>query len=134
LSDLADPKPGAYRPFVSARRPGSSPGAKPRFRVLVHRQYLDIWNSLPEQVGLESAQQFWDHVAFTADQHPSVGSSSVMKGKHNAAKWAGYSKTIHYEISGAGRLDYQYNANSSEGTKGDTHGVAKIMTIDLSSH
>jgi hypothetical protein len=57
-----------------------------------------------------------------------------MKGKHNAAKWAGYSKTIYYEISGAGRLDYQYNANSSEGTKGDPHGVVKIMTIDLSSH
>jgi hypothetical protein len=31
-----------------------------------------------------------------------------MKGKHNAPKWRGYSKTIHYEITGAGRIDYQY--------------------------
>lgn len=102
--------------------------------MLVHRQYLHLWNDLVDRVGLESAEQFWDHVAFAADRHPSVGSSVVMEGKHNAGKWPGYSKTIHYEISGAGRIDYQYNASSSEGSQGDQHGVVKILTIDLSSH
>jgi hypothetical protein len=64
-----------------------------------------------------------------------------MKGMHKKPKWAGYSTTIHYEISGihyeisgAGRIDYQYNASSTEGTRGDSHGVVKILTIDLSSH
>jgi hypothetical protein len=101
---------------------------------LVHRQYLDAWNSLVERVGLENAQQFWDHVAVTPGEHPRVGTSSVMKGKHNGPKWPGYSKTIHYEISGAGRIDYQYNPASTEGAQRDLHGVAKILTIDLGSH
>jgi hypothetical protein len=57
-----------------------------------------------------------------------------MKGKHNGPKWPGYSKTIHYEISGAGRIDYQYNSASTEGAENDVHGVVKILTIDLGSH
>jgi hypothetical protein len=134
LADPADPKPGAYRPFVSARRPGSPPDSKPRFRVLVHRQYLDLWNQLVDRVGEQNAQQVWDHVAHTPDRFPSVGSSSVMKGKYAQPKWEGYSRTIHYEITGAGRIDYQYCADSQEGSQGDPHGVVKILTIDLSSH
>ena len=133
-SVLPDPKPGAYRPHVAARRPGGGPGAKPPFRVLVHRQFIDAWNSLAERVGLENAQHFRDHVAFTPGEYPRVGTSSVMKGKHNGPKWPGYSKTIHYEISGAGRIDYQYNASSTEGAEHDVHGVVKILTIDLGSH
>jgi hypothetical protein len=77
--------------------------------VLVHRQYLDIWKQLPDRVGLANAQQFWDHVAMTPGQHPDVGSSSVMKGRHAEPKWPGYSRTIHYEITGAGRIDYQFS-------------------------
>ncbi len=38
----------------------------------------------------------------TPGQPPKVGTSSMMKGKHAAPKWPGYSKTIHYEITGAG--------------------------------
>jgi len=102
--------------------------------VLVHRHYLNAWNGLAERVGLGNAQQFWDHVAFTPSEHPRVGTSSVMKGKHNGPKWPGYSKTIHCEISGAGRIDYQYNPASTEGAEHDVHGVVKILTIDLGSH
>jgi hypothetical protein len=58
----------------------------------------------------------------------------MMKGKHAAPKWPGYSSTVHYEISGAGRIDYQFNAASTEGARGDPHGVVKILTIDLGSH
>lgn len=130
----SDPTPKAYRPHVAARRPGGPPKSKPLFRVLVHHQYQDAWNGLAARVGLANAQQFWDHVAMTPGQHPMVGTSSVMKGKHAAAKWTGYSKTIHYEITGAGRIDYQYNAAATDGARGDPHGVVKILTIDLGSH
>ena len=37
-----------------------------------------------------------------------------MKGKHAAPKWPGYSKTIHHEITGAGRIDYQFNPSATE--------------------
>lgn len=87
-----------------------------------------------ERVGLQNAQQFWDHVAHQPGTPPTVGSSSVMKGKHGAPKWEGFSRTIHYEISGAGRIDYQYNPASTEGKRGDPHAVVKILTIDLGSH
>jgi len=102
--------------------------------VLVHRQYLDVWNSLVERVGLDSARQFWDHVAHSPGQPPAVGTSTVLKGKHHGPKWPGYSRTIHFEISGAGRIDYQYATATTEGAAGDVHAVVKIMTIELGSH
>lgn len=102
--------------------------------MLVHRAFLEEWNALPDRVGVENAQQFWDHVAHTPGQPPKVGTSSVMKGKHHGPKWPGYSKTIHYEISGAGRIDYQYADLTTEGADGDPHPVVKILSIDLGSH
>lgn len=102
--------------------------------MLVHREFLEAWKSLADRVGLANAQQFWDHVAHTPGQPPRVGTSSVMKGKHNGPKWPGYSKTIHYEITGAGRIDYQYADATTEGGRGDAHAVVKILAIDLGSH
>jgi len=124
----------AYKPYIPAIRPGGSPSEKPVFRVLVHHQYKEIWEGLVSRVGLGNAQQFWDHVAMTPGMQPKIGSSVIMKGKHNKGKWPGYSKTIHYEISGAGRIDYQFNPSSEEGALKDPHGVVKILTMDLSSH
>jgi hypothetical protein len=114
---------------LAARRPGGTPKTKPTYRVLVHREFLDEWNSLADRIGLNSAQQFWDHVATSPGQHPSVGRSSVMKGRHFGPKWPGYSPTIHYEISGAGRLNYQFNPAAQDGSKGDQHPVVKILSI-----
>lgn len=85
----SNPAPGAYRPHVTARRPGGRPAVKPAFRVLVHHKYLAVWNELADRVGLANAQRFWDHVAMTCGHLPKVGTSSVMKGKHNAPKWPG---------------------------------------------
>jgi hypothetical protein len=45
----------------------------------------------------------------------------------------GFSRTIHYEISGAGRIDYQFNDNYL-GVRGDPHPVVFIRAINLSSH
>ncbi|MDN5860053.1 MAG: hypothetical protein L0H84_15670 [Pseudonocardia sp.] len=109
-----DPKPDAYRPFVAARAPGGRPD--------------------DDVVGMTNARQFWNHVSQTPGQPPAVGTSTVLRGKHHRAKWIGYSRTIHYEISGAGRIDYQYCPATTEGTRGDPHPVAKILTIDLTSH
>jgi len=69
----------------------------------------------------------------TPGQPPKAGSFSVMKGKCAVPKWPGYSKTIHYEITGAGRIDYQFNPSADDGARGDSHGVVKIMSIDPGS-
>jgi hypothetical protein len=39
-----------------------------------------------------------------------------------------------YEITGAGRIDYQYADGTTEGDQGDAHAVVKILSIDLGSH
>jgi len=39
-----------------------------------------------------------------------------------------------YEISGAGRIDYQFNDAYTGGTVGDPHPVVFILSINLSSH
>jgi len=117
-----------------ARAPGGRPAEKPVYRVLVHRQFVEVWNKLVDRVGLTAARQFWEHVTTTPGNPPAVGSSTILRGKHHAPEWEGYSRTIHYEISGAGRIDYQYCNGTREGSRGDSHPVVKILTIDLGSH
>jgi hypothetical protein len=126
--------PGAYQPFRPARRPGGSPPHRPRYRVLVHRQYLDLWQQLADRVGLTSAQQFYDHVANTPGIPPSVGTTTILAGKAGRPIADGFSRTVHYEISGAGRINYQFNDAYSGGARGDRHPVVFILTIDLGSH
>jgi hypothetical protein len=92
------------------------------------------WNDLPRRVGLESAQQFYDHVAQTPDRPPGVGTTTILKGKAGRPEAPGFSRTHHYEISGAGRIDYQFNDAYAGGAKGDAHPVVRIRTIDHSSH
>lgn len=125
---------GAYSPFQPAARPGSKPPAKPTYRVLVHRKFLGLWEQLPGRVGLESAQQFYDPVANTPGAAPAVNSSTILKGKAGKPKFEGASRTVHYEISGAGRLDYQFVNDDVDGAHGDPHPVVFILSIDLGSH
>lgn len=56
---------GAYDPEVPAKRPGGKPNNAPKYRILVHRKYEAAWNQIVERVGMQQAQQFWDHVAYT---------------------------------------------------------------------
>lgn len=107
--------------------------AAPGRRLLVHRQYADVWESLEDTVGLRSAQQFYDHVAQTPDRPPRVGSSGMLKGEHNRGR-NGWSRRIHYEITGAGRIDYEYHPRYEGGAEGDQHPVVRILRIDLGSH
>jgi hypothetical protein len=84
-------------------------------------------------VGLTGAQQFYDHVANTPGQPPPVNRSGVLRGRAGEPMAPGFSRTIHYEISGAGRIDYQFN-DAYLGSRGDPHPVVFIRAINLSSH
>jgi hypothetical protein len=95
---------------------------------------LNEWNSIADRVGIDSAKQFWEHVAIRPGEIPKVGTTTILRGKHNGPKWPGYSRTIHYEISGAGRIDYQFANATNEGAQNDSHPVVKILTIDFDSH
>jgi hypothetical protein len=125
---------GAYQPLKPAGRPGGHPPRKPLYRVLVHRKFANHWDELVSRVGVTGAQQFWDHVASTPGAVSPVASITILKGKAGAPKEAGWSRTHHYEVSGAGRIDYQYHNNFTGGRDGDAHKVVAILTISYSSH
>lgn len=124
----------SYAPFVPGRRPGGRPRRRPRYRVLVHRAFAASWSELPRHVGLESAQQFYDHVADTPGRPPSVNRTTILRGRAGRPLAPGFSRTIHYEISGPGRIDYQYADEFRSGRMGDPHPVVFILTIGLGSH
>lgn len=124
----------SYAPFVPARRPGGRPPERPRYRVLVHRAFARDWDALPTRVGVRSAQEFYDHVSVSPGRPPDINRTTVLRGRAGRPVLPGCSRTIHYEISGAGRIDYQYADEFRGGRIGDAHGVVLILTIDLGSH
>jgi hypothetical protein len=125
---------GAYRPFLSARRPGGRPEERPRYRVLVHRKFLDHWQRLAATVGIKAAQQFWDHVAHRPGEADPIASTCVLKGSAGRPQGQGWSRTIHYEVSSSGRIDYQYCDTYKTTSDSDAHPVVAILTINYSSH
>jgi hypothetical protein len=124
----------AYQPYQPARRPGARPDVRPRYRVLVHRKFAEAWPALPDRVGLAAAQQFYDHVATTPGRPAAINRTGVLRGKAGEPIAPGLSRTIHYEISGAGRIDYQFHDAHTGGALGDPHPVVLIRAINLSSH
>ena len=73
------------------------------------------------------------HIPQTPDQHPKVGTSDMLRGNHNQGK-SGWSRRVHYEITGAGRIDYEYHPRYKTSSDGDEHAVVRILVINLSSH
>lgn len=67
------------------------------------------------------------------DQHPKVGTSGLLRGNHNKGK-NGWSRRVHYEISGAGRIDYEYHPTYKTSDNGDERPVVRILVINLGSH
>lgn len=124
----------AYQPLQPAKRPGGRPDEAPNFRVLVHRQYHQKYKRLAEAIGLQQAQELWDHLAMTPDQPPKVGSSCILRGKAGLPQGVGWSRTVHYEASSKARVDYQYNKEYTTPDGGDPHPVVAILTISLTSH
>jgi hypothetical protein len=102
--------------------------------VLVHRAFAADWSMLPEHVGFASAQQFYDHVAADPGRPPDINRTTVLRGRAGKPLFEGCSRTIHYEISGAGRIDYQHAQGFRGGLHGDPHAVVLILTIALGSH
>jgi hypothetical protein len=125
---------GAYRPLWRARRPGGRPLVAPAYRVLVHRQYADKWLELADRVGEDAAQRFWDHVAMTPGTMPATAGSCILKGSAGRPQSAGWSRTVHYEVSSMGRINYQYCDSYQTAPDADLHKVVAILTIDYSSH
>ena len=126
--------PSAYQPLQPARRPAGKPTEKPNYRVLVHRKFANHWSQAVERVGLQQVEQVWDHVAQTPGSTSPVASITILKGKAGRPQGAGWSRTDHYELSGAARIDYQFHNEYAVSEGGDKHRVVAILTIDFSSH
>lgn len=124
----------AYRPYQPAKRPENRPSLRPKYRVLVHRKYKNHWDQIAQRVGAQQAQQFWDHVATTPGAPSPIASITILRGKAGRPISEGWSRTYHYELSGAARVDYQFHNAFSGGAAGDPHPVVAILTISYGSH
>ncbi|TFD45386.1 hypothetical protein E3T55_18805 [Cryobacterium frigoriphilum] len=102
--------------------------------MLVHRQFRDHWAELAARVGLQQAQQFWDHVSHNPGQRDPIAQITILKGKAGKSMGPNWSRTYHYEVSGAGRIDYQFNEAFKTSPSGDAHRVVAIRTISFGSH
>lgn len=123
------PAVGAHRPYVPARAPLGKPANEPVWRVVVHRQLLQKWDELASRVGKANAEQLWDFLSRQPDRPSPYGCVSPMRGAPKGAK-----KTWHYEVSGAGRVDYQYEPAHIATPGKDPHPTVFIVGIDYGSH
>lgn len=124
----------AYKPLEPARAPGGKPQVAPGYRVLVHRKYSNHWAEIVDRVGIQQAQQFWAHVTTTPGVKSPIASITILKGTVGRPKADGWSRTYHYELSGAARINYQFHNHFTGGTEGDPHKVVALLTIDFGSH
>jgi hypothetical protein len=124
----------AYQPLEPAKRPGSHPTLAPLYRVLVHRQFHKHYEELVERVGIQQAQQLWDHLSQSPGSPTALASTSFLKGKPGRPQGPGWSKTIHYELSSMARVNYQFHNSYTTTRQGDEHRVVAILTINYSSH
>lgn len=122
-------KPGAHAPFLPARAPLGKPDVQPTWRVLVHRQFLKRWEDLVPRVGAQGAQQLWDYLTTQPGQQSPYGCVSKLRG---APK--GSITTWHYEVSGAGRVDFQCFPDLVATPGEPAHPTVKIVGIDYGSH
>jgi hypothetical protein len=124
----------AYDPLTPARRPGKKPDEAPKYRILVHKRFRNHYDQLVTMVGLQQAQQFWDHVATNPGGRCAVASTCYLRGRAAKPQGPGWSRTLHYELTGSARIDYQFNDSYSTCVGGDPHPVVAILTISYSSH
>lgn len=124
----------AYHPLWVTGRPGGKPDVAPVYRVLVEKRFYRKWLELPDRVGLESACQFWDHIAMTPGQVPLINGSCLLRGRAGAPQAEGWSRTVHYEVSSMCRVNYQFKDDYRTRPDGDPHKVVAILTINYSSH
>ena len=124
----------AYRPHEPAKRPGGRPPEAPHYRVLVHRKFRRHWQEVVDRIGIQQAQEFWDHLAMAPGSSPPTANTTLLRGKAGQPIGDGWSRTVHYELSSMARANYQYNNAYRTRPDGDPHPVVAILTIDYSSH
>jgi len=124
----------AYQPLQPARRPGGRPQERPNYRVLVHRKFAKHWRQLTDRVGIQQAQELWDHLAQTPTEMPATASTCFLRGKAGLPQGPGWSRTIHYEVTSKARVDYQFHNAFVTEAGGDPHQVVAILTVNFSSH
>lgn len=124
----------AYRPLQPARRPGGKPSDPPGYRVLVHRQFRNQYSELVDRVGIQQAQELWDHLAHGPAKLPATAGTCFLRGRAGRPKGPGWSRTIHYEVTSKARVDYQYHDRYTTCDGGDEYPVVAILTINYSSH
>ncbi|WP_285501900.1 hypothetical protein [Actinokineospora sp. NBRC 105648] len=100
----------------------------------MHRKFHGHWKEMVDRVGLDQAQELWDHLANRPGQKPDTAGSCFLRGKFGRPQGVGWSRTIHYELSSMARVDYQYHDNFTTRPDGDAHPVVAILTISYSSH
>lgn len=123
-----------YDPNEPAKRPGSRPQVAPRYRVLVHKRFMTHYGQLVDRVGLQQAQQLWDHLSQTPGQPSPIANITILKGTAGKPNGPGWSRTHHYEVTGSARVDCQYNDKFKTEPAGDEHRVVAILTVNYSSH
>lgn len=123
----------AYQPHQPAKRPGGKPDFQPNYRVLVHRQFQHKYLQLADRIGLQQAQEFWDHVAMTPGQLANTAKISILKGRAGRAA-DGWSRVFHFELTSMARANYRYHDAYQARPDGDVHKVVAILTLDYSSH
>jgi hypothetical protein len=102
--------------------------------VLVHRKFHQHWKQIEARVGLDSAQELWDHLASNPGRCPEINGSCILKGTSGRPQGPGWSRTIHYELSSKARVNYQFHDKFPDGAVGDEHPIVAILTIDYRSH
>ncbi|MDE3075295.1 MAG: hypothetical protein KGJ86_07690 [Chloroflexota bacterium] len=94
---------------------------------------MELWNDLGRRVGLAAAQQFYDYVSDSPGRPAEVGRTGLLRGSAGTPIGPGFSRTVHYEITGAGRIDFQFH-DAFVGSKGDPHPIVVILRISFGSH
>jgi hypothetical protein len=102
--------------------------------VLVHRQLKNHYDQLAARVGLQNAREFWDHVAHDPGSQPPIANTCILRGRAGKPMGDGWSRTVHYEISSMGRIDYQFNDGFRVDDTGGSHSIVAILAISYSSH
>jgi len=101
---------------------------------LIHRKYRHHWDELVGRVGLQQAQELWDHLAQDPANPPPTAATCFLKGKAGKPRAEGWSRTVHYEVTSKARVNYQYCDRFFTTPEADPHPIVAILTIDYSSH
>lgn len=134
MSPVGGRMSSAYDPLQPAKRPGGRPTVAPRYRVLLHKKFRNHYAQLAERVGIQQARQMWDHLATTPGATSGIASTTILRGRAGRPRGPGWSRTVHYEVSGDARVDYQYHDAYRSNPSGDAHPVVAILTISFGSH